>query len=123
MPKEESDGTNWIERMAAKVPAEVAGSVIVLIVFLWISPTLLDKMLNDTQVYWYLVILSIIVLGQVLSTCLHAISKYNERKIKSLYKYEPRTSVSPSTTIALKIKKEIEEAVESMEGSSKNAPT
>lgn len=124
MVKDNSNGTNWVERIAAKVPAEVAGSVMVLIVFLWMSPSILDKMLNDIHVYCYLAFLGAIVFGQVFSTSLHAISKYNERKIRSLYKYEPTTLVSPSkTTVESKTKKQIEEAVESMKRSVQNAQT
>jgi len=124
MGEDDSSGTNWVERIAEKVPAEVAGSVLVLIVFLWMSPSILDKMLNDTHVNWYLVFLGAVVFGQVFSTCLHAISKHNERKRRSLYKYEPTTLVSPSkTTVASKTEKEIEEAVESMKGSVQNAQT
>lgn len=124
MTKEDGNGNIWraLESIGEKVPTEVAGSVVVLIAFLWMSPSILDKMMNEAHVNCYLAFLGAIVFGQVFSTSLHAVSKYNERKARSLYKYEPKVPISPSEAdIAAKTEKQIEEAVESMKRGEQNA--
>ena len=102
---------SWIAKIAEKVPTDVAGSVIVLIVFIWVTPSILDKLHDTTQVYCYIIILGMVVVFCGISIILHAISKYKQRQLL------PRRmkSVAEEQDIASEIKRQIEKAVSSME--------
>lgn len=114
--------SHWIERIAKKVPAEVAGSVIVLIVFLWMSPSILEKMMTEEHVSWYLLFLGITIVGQIFATSLHAISNFYAKKNESLLGTQSLVIRYPSRTNAtLKTEKQIEEAVELMKEDRENA--
>ena len=101
---------SWIAKIAEKVPTDVAGSVIVLIVFIWVTPSILDRLHDTTQVYCYIIILGMVVVFCGISMILHAISKYKQRQFLPRMK-----SVAEEQDIASEIKRQIEKAVSSME--------
>jgi len=101
------------DKIAKKIPPDIAGPVLIAIVFILTSPLILDKLHSEAQVFCYLVFLGTIAFCVVFPISLHSISKYNEKKtrllLRSLKEFSPKPDMSST------IEKEIEEAVTSME--------
>lgn len=106
---------HWLEKVADKVPMDVAGSVLVLIFFLWMSPSILDRIHIDAQVYCYLVILGAIVAFLGASMTLYSVGKYRERDRKSWSKTVKELSMFEDKDVASKTRSLIKEAASTME--------
>lgn len=109
----EGEKEGYISKIAKKVPADIAGPVVIAVVFILTSPFILDKLRSEAQVFCYLIFLGIIAFCVGFPISLHSISKYRERKtsllLRSLREFSPKRDINPI------IEKEIEEAVTSME--------
>lgn len=113
MTQREGEKEGYKSTMAKKVPPDIAGPVLIAIIFIATSPFILERLHTETQVFCYLAFLGIIAFCVVFPISLHSISKYREREtnslLRSLREFSPRQNINPI------IEKEIEEAVTSME--------
>jgi hypothetical protein len=119
MSERESSRLRWLERITDKVAVEIAGSVAVLLLFLIMLPSILDRMYNDTQVYCLLAMLGGIIIFLGVSMILYSVSKFRERERKSWSKTIKELGVSNrdiSSETSARTREQIREAASLMEG-------
>lgn len=115
MTQREGEEQDFISKIARKVPGDIAGPVIIAVAFIATSPSILERLHTEAQVYCYLAFLGIITFCVLFPISLHSISKYRERDRKSLV--QTVRELPPRPNISSIVKREIEKAVKSMEES------
>lgn len=113
MAQREGDKEGYKGKLAGKVPADIAGPVLIAIVFIITSPFILERLHSEAQIFCYLAFLGTIAFCVLFPISLHSISKYHERKRRVLLRSLKEFSSKEDTHSV--IEREIEKAVTSME--------
>jgi tetrahydromethanopterin S-methyltransferase subunit E len=112
---------SYLSKLASKVPPSIAGTTLVLVVFLIMLPFYLERMMNANQITYCLIILAVILFAQLVTIGLDAVSDFYIRKRRTEYTYPKKQSkVTVTANFESKTKKEVRKAVESMKGKEKN---
>jgi hypothetical protein len=108
--EKKTEAEDYKKEMARRVPRDVAGPVLIAIVFIVTSPFILQQLRTDLEIFCYLLFLGIIAICVLFPMSLHAISNYHERERKLTI---ASLEVSPSKMETDEIlKREIKKAAE-----------